>query len=97
MPHHEGLLMSRQVGVYFLIDPWEMHQCLNGVISKRIIQKSSLVPRYGIALRWIPTRINDMESCSGDGLVPSGNKLSPKTSLVTQIYVTTWSHHVNMR
>ena len=37
------------------------------------MQNSSLVPRYGIALTWMPTRINDKESGSGNGLVPSGN------------------------
>ena len=67
IPHHEGLLMSRQGGMHFFIDPWEMHRWLNSVILKRIIQNSSLVPRYGIALTWMPTRINDKESGSGNG------------------------------
>ena len=47
-----------------------------------------------IALQWIPQYFTDDKSTligSGNGLVPSGNKLLPEP-MFTKFYVTIWRH-----
>ena len=81
---------------YICIKPQGNYVNKNGIISKRIIQNDSVASRYGIALMWMPTRINDKVSGSGNGLVLPGNKLLPKPMLMTHINVAIWSQHATM-
>ena len=75
-----------------LIDPWEMR--LKLVIFKLTSRIDILSIYFEIALRWRP-HWSLVNIGSGNGLIPSGNKLLPEPML-TKFYDVIWHHLATM-